>query len=254
MNNYQNIISLLGQMLREKNTVVWICTPGYQKQLYVSPSFKEVWGREPSELYDNPERWADFLVKEEGLDMALKVYARNPTSTDQNYNTSYYRILHPSGEIRYIRDMCFHLYDSNNQVVAIVGIAKQITDQEWFDCIDALKSDAVANIAPEITIGQILQKQTFQHLPVNSKTNTAHYVYLRTGNHLQLSWREYCCLAFLFQGKTAKETAKILEISHRSVEKYFENIKYKFGCSSKIDFFKKIHPANLDWLVDFEMK
>lgn len=54
-----------------------------------------------------------------------------------------------------------------------------------------------------------------------------------------LSTRERQCLELLLQGKTAKETATILILSHRTVESYFENIKKKLKCSNKGQLFSK---------------
>ncbi len=48
-----------------------------------------------------------------------------------------------------------------------------------------------------------------------------------------LSQRERQCLQFLLQDKTSKETAALLELSSRTVESYFENIKVKFNCWNK---------------------
>ena len=39
-------------------------------------------------------------------------------------------------------------------------------------------------------------------------------------------------------GKTAKETADALDISFRTVESYFENMKAKLHCETKRDLFQ----------------
>jgi DNA-binding CsgD family transcriptional regulator len=44
--------------------------------------------------------------------------------------------------------------------------------------------------------------------------------------------REKECINGLIDGLTAKEIAKILNISHRTVEKYIENIKFKLECKN----------------------
>ncbi len=49
----------------------------------------------------------------------------------------------------------------------------------------------------------------------------------------QLSPRERQCVKLLIQDKSAKETAVILDLSPRTVEFYFENIKDKLSCFSK---------------------
>ena len=48
-----------------------------------------------------------------------------------------------------------------------------------------------------------------------------------------LSSRERQCLKLLLQNHTAKESAHILGLSHRTVEGYFENIKNKLSCATK---------------------
>ena len=53
-----------------------------------------------------------------------------------------------------------------------------------------------------------------------------------------LSERERQCLRHLLDGKTAKETAVCLLISHRTVESYFENIKDKLDCGTKRELFR----------------
>ena len=48
-----------------------------------------------------------------------------------------------------------------------------------------------------------------------------------------LSCREHQCLDLFKQGHSAQSTAAILKLSHRTVEHYFDNIKWKLNCSSK---------------------
>jgi len=52
-----------------------------------------------------------------------------------------------------------------------------------------------------------------------------------------LSEQEIECMRFLLQGKTAKETAILMNISFRTVEYYFENIKDKLTCFRKRDLY-----------------
>lgn len=52
-----------------------------------------------------------------------------------------------------------------------------------------------------------------------------------------LSKRERQCIQLLLKGKSAKETANFLQLSHRTIEFYFENIKNKLCCTSKQEIF-----------------
>jgi DNA-binding CsgD family transcriptional regulator len=54
-----------------------------------------------------------------------------------------------------------------------------------------------------------------------------------------LSERQTECLFFLLRGKTAKEIAKILNISPRTTECHLEEIKYKLNCATKSELIEK---------------
>lgn len=54
----------------------------------------------------------------------------------------------------------------------------------------------------------------------------------------ELTQREQQCLSLFCQGHSAQATAAILNLSRRTVEHYFENIKDKLGCQSKWELLK----------------
>lgn len=47
--------------------------------------------------------------------------------------------------------------------------------------------------------------------------------------------KELECVYFLLQGYTAKECAKKLQVSHRTVETHYENVKLKLDCHKKLE-------------------
>ncbi|CAM3010599.1 transcription regulator protein, response regulator containing CheY-like receiver domain and HTH DNA-binding domain [Legionella steigerwaltii] len=50
---------------------------------------------------------------------------------------------------------------------------------------------------------------------------------------IQITPREKEVLFWYIKGKTSDETAKILNVSRRTIERHFENLREKFGCFSK---------------------
>ena len=52
-------------------------------------------------------------------------------------------------------------------------------------------------------------------------------------NYIQLTPREKEILLWFVKGKTSDETASLLNISRRTVERHFENLREKFSCFSK---------------------
>jgi DNA-binding NarL/FixJ family response regulator len=61
----------------------------------------------------------------------------------------------------------------------------------------------------------------------------------------KLSPRELECLKYLQHGLTYPEIANELAISKRTVEKYFESVKDKLRCNSKLELFEKANLLNL---------
>lgn len=56
---------------------------------------------------------------------------------------------------------------------------------------------------------------------------------------IMLSFREMECLSYLARGYSAKEVAKILGVSSRTVEYHLQNIKLKTGLRYKSDIIKQ---------------
>ena len=53
------------------------------------------------------------------------------------------------------------------------------------------------------------------------------------------------CLKTLFNGLSAKETARTLDLSHRTVEHHIMSIKSKFGVSKLMEVFNLVEHMDL---------
>lgn len=87
-------------------------------------------------------------------------------------------------------------------------------------------------------LGEALLKQ--DHTKPSSNKELLHSLGMERYAALSsmLTPRERECLRALRDGKTAKETAQMYNLSSRTIESYFENIKIKFSCPNKRDLFK----------------
>lgn len=61
------------------------------------------------------------------------------------------------------------------------------------------------------------------------------YKVLCSAGHVKLTNKQINCLIGHISGKTAKEIAKELHVSHRTIEHYLENTKDKIRCRTKSD-------------------
>jgi PAS domain S-box-containing protein len=96
------------------------------KVTFVSPSCRNTFGREPGELADRPNLWHDVV---EPADRAHVRSAFEQAIERCAPTLAIYCIRHTSGEIRWIEDAMFPVTDARGGVVAVRGIARDITDR-----------------------------------------------------------------------------------------------------------------------------
>jgi len=130
----------LAENIRE---VFWIMPPSADEMLYVSPAYEQVWERTRASLYQNPMSWA-AAIHPDDLDCAHAIFARQIQGETVD---SEYRIRTPGGQEKWIRDRAFPIRDQAGQVIRVVGIAEEITDQKRYeqDMIHAWEAAETAN-------------------------------------------------------------------------------------------------------------
>ncbi len=72
------------------------------------------------------------------------------------------------------------------------------------------------------------------------KTPIQNYYVSLDNKTIALSRREMDCIKLIAQGKSSTETAALLSISFRTVEKHIENVKLKLDCHKKSELISKI--------------
>lgn len=77
------------------------------------------------------------------------------------------------------------------------------------------------------------------------KTNIERFFILNQDKTLYLTKREADCIAYMLDGATAKQTAKALGISYRTVESHFYQVKEKLFCSTKEELIKSLIDSNI---------
>ena len=113
--------------------VFWLSDREKRELLYVSPGFRELWGRDPEQLYQSPQLWLDAVHPEDRQRVIAAVHAKQAAGT---YDEEY-RIARPSGEIRWIRDRAFPIRGADDEVTRIAGVAEDITERKL--AIDGLR-------------------------------------------------------------------------------------------------------------------
>jgi DNA-binding CsgD family transcriptional regulator len=63
---------------------------------------------------------------------------------------------------------------------------------------------------------------------------------LQNGQKVNITDREIDCLSHLLQNRNASQTAKLMNLSRRTVESYLDNIRLKLACDSKSELYQQI--------------
>lgn len=114
----------------------------------------------------------------------------------------------------------------DHQIVGVFGLTIPIALEKNYPLSDSLERIAKMGL-----------------LSTSSDVNDSQKIVpgLTIGN-TYITKREWDCLALLVYGKTAKQIARILNISSRTVECYLNNVKNKLNVSCKADLIEKVLP------------
>jgi len=106
--------------------VFWIMDPAAGELVYVSPAYEHIWGQTCASLYANPESWMNSIHPDDRPG-AEEVFRRQ---VEGEVLANEYRIVQPSGAVRWIRDRGFPVRDSTGRVVRLTGVAEDMTERK----------------------------------------------------------------------------------------------------------------------------
>jgi PAS domain S-box-containing protein len=107
--------------------VFWITQLNPERVIYVSPSFESIWGRTAQELYDDPRVWTACIHPEDRAEVEAK-FVEWITGQDRTAKKLEYRVVQPSGALRWITDCGVVTYDRENRPVRVSGVCTDITE------------------------------------------------------------------------------------------------------------------------------
>ncbi|MEO8022476.1 PAS domain S-box protein [Polaromonas sp.] len=97
--------------------------------LYISPAYETMWHRRREELYTAPDAYRDTIHSEDrAAEAATKHLQAGGATTDLEY-----RIVRLDGEVRWIRDRSYPIFNAAGLVERIVGTARDITGRKRAD-------------------------------------------------------------------------------------------------------------------------
>ena len=124
----------------------WIRSPDLSQVQYVSPAFEKIWGRSVASLQANPHEWVDFILTEDRarVQAAFAALTEGASSLEIEY-----RILRPTGEVRWVRVRGFRVRNTVDQIISHIGIVTDITESKQVNehLLQAQKMEALGQFS-----------------------------------------------------------------------------------------------------------
>jgi diguanylate cyclase (GGDEF)-like protein/PAS domain S-box-containing protein len=123
MPSYNNVVN---DVINELDVSIWAADYRTKKYLHVSHGSEKVYGYTSEQFYNDPILWAKVIYPEDLPKVELgQKELRKGKAIDNEY-----RIIHSSGDIRWISDKVIPKLDTEGKIIQYMGIIKDITDQK----------------------------------------------------------------------------------------------------------------------------
>ncbi len=240
--------NIFDSITREAGLVFWMRTLDFQKQLYISPNYENLWGVSCDTLYQHPKSWMETLIEEDRdkfqnpekrSDIILK-------SRDTDEDTVLFRVnkKNTGNSLLYIRDKAFIINNNKKQPIAVGGVGIPLEETYWTDQVKGKSNSSPVEKGFFLLINEILTLSSlslnaFSTSKVNPIKEHKHIVTFKNCTY-ELRTREAQCLFYSANGYSAKEVAHLLKLSPRTIETHLENIKTKLNCRNKLELIGNI--------------
>lgn len=227
------------------SSIFWIKSADYLQQIYVSPSYEKIYGNRCDALYQYPNVWADNIMQD-GRELTLLQFntrLQNQLNNKIDTKAILYKIQRTDGAIHFLKNQTVPLKSTEGNILAFCGVTESISQCEWeATVLGKIKFSSTNNLLLIKDLHQMLSTSLEER---SKKTPTlSHQLRLtalpKQSNIPYFTSREQDCIHLLLNGKSAKETGAILQLSHRTVESHLFNIKKKLNCRTKLEVISKL--------------
>lgn len=136
------------------NEVFWMTDPKKSQLLFINKAYERIWERSCQSHIERPLSFIESIHPDD----KARVIASFPTQIEGTYDIEF-RIIRPSGEIRWIHDKAFPIKNEAGEIYRVVGVAQDITENKKL--IESLKEEQEKT---EYLLENILPKSIIEEL------------------------------------------------------------------------------------------
>lgn len=135
------------QLAETIEEVFWMSNTKLNQMLYVSPAYKQLWGRSCESLYANPRSFVEAIHPEDRPKM-VALLSQNVKTFEIEY-----RVIQPDGSMRWILDRGFPVYNEFGEVYRRAGVAQDITKRKQAEVELRESEQRYASLAEAAPVG-----------------------------------------------------------------------------------------------------
>ncbi|MEQ8463903.1 PAS domain-containing sensor histidine kinase [Coleofasciculus sp. E1-EBD-02] len=143
--------------------VFWMTNVEKTQNIYISPAYETIWGKPCASWYTDCLSWLDMIHPDDRDRIHIALIKEVLGEYDEEY-----RILRPDGEMRWIRDRAFPIYNESGEMYRIAGIAQDITERKQTEAALQKREQQFRQIFDHAPIGMsLINFHTHQFIQVN---------------------------------------------------------------------------------------
>ncbi|MFP4124407.1 MAG: PAS domain-containing protein [Coleofasciculus sp.] len=143
--------------------VFWMTNPEKTENIYISPAYEKIFGKSCDSWYNDCLSWLDTVHPDD----RDRIVSAIPKEVLGEFDKEY-RIVQPNGEMRWIRDRAFPIYNEQGKMYRIAGIAQDITERKQTELALQKSEQRFRQIFDHAPIGMsLINFHTHQFIQVN---------------------------------------------------------------------------------------
>lgn len=131
--DYQDRASEFFRYFIEKSdTIFWVRDRKNKHPIYINSAYEKIWGKSRESLTQNPDSWYDLVHPDDRAKVGMQLVNIADKENDRLYSQRF-RIVKENGEIRWVREKSYLMYNKQGEAIACAGTVEDITEDMFHE-------------------------------------------------------------------------------------------------------------------------